>query len=217
VESGENIIELLMEILSQIALELVRLTPKIFIVLVVIAISFLIIKLLNISLRKLLDFVKLDMMLKEALGINVPFSLENLIIFIADFGVVLIAVYSIVSILLGAEYVIFIREGIYYGAKIISIIAISIVLLAAFNAVISRVKIESRLKSYTFFMILLIITAMLIDVTALSPAIKNALITGLAMGVGAFISVFAVWFFFHEYLDRITAKKEESREKTPEK
>lgn len=48
---------------------------------------------------------------------------------------------------------------------------------------------------------MLLVTAMLIDVTALSNEIKQALATGLSIGVGVTIGAFAIWFFFHEYLD----------------
>ena len=204
---GEDVFELLMEVLSQVALELIQLTPKIFISIIVIVLSFLVVKVLNTILSKLLGFAKLDELLKEASGVSMPFSVERLLTFLVDLGVALIALYSLVSLFLGAEYVRFMNDVLAYGGKLVSVVAMSLIILAAFNTVIGRVRMESRLKIYTRFVVLLIITAMLIDVTALSPQTKAALSTGLAIGVGAFIGVFAVWFFFHEYLDRLIAKK----------
>lgn len=204
---GEDVFELLMEVLSQVALELIQLTPKIFISIIVIVVSFLVIKVLNTVLSKLLGFAKLDELLREVSGVSMPFSVGRLLTFLVDLGVALIALYSLVSLFLGAEYVRFMNDVLAYGGKLVSVVAMSLIILAAFNAVIGKVRIESRLKIYTRFVVLLIITAMLIDVTALSPQTKTALSTGLAIGVGAFIGVFAVWFFFHEYLDRLIAKK----------
>ena len=55
---------------------------------------------------------------------------------------------------------------------------------------------------------------MLVDVTALSEQVKNALITGLSIGVGISVGVFAVWFFFHDYLDKLILSKSERREES---
>ncbi len=48
---------------------------------------------------------------------------------------------------------------------------------------------------------------MLMDITALSDSAKNSLISGLSMGVGISLGVFAIWLFFHNYLDRMLENK----------
>jgi hypothetical protein len=40
------------------------------------------------------------------------------------------------------------------------------------------------LRGYIWFIILLLITAMLVDITALSETVKNALTTGISVGLG---------------------------------
>ncbi len=203
----ETLPELLVEILTQIARETVRLIPKMFIALIIVALTFLVIKVLNISFRKILKFVKLETMFKQLSGHSLPFSVDSLIIFLADLGIALIAMYAVVNLFLGAEYLHLMNEGLYYGARVVSIIVIAIVVLAIFNALIGRIRVETRLRSYAMFIVLLLITAMLVDITALSDPVKNALTTGLSVGVGISVGVFAVWFFFHEYLDRIVKAK----------
>jgi MFS family permease len=216
--AGENLLELLVEILSQIASDIMRLTPKILIALVVFALTLLVIKVLNFSLRKLLKLAKLNAILKQLSGYSLPFSMDNLIIFFADLGVFLIFLYALVNLFLGPQYLHLMTEGLQYSARIVSIIAIAIILFAIFNTVISRVKVETRLRSYALFIVLLMITAMLIDITALSDPIKNALTNGLAIGVGISIGVFAVWFFFHDYLDEMfKAKTASTRSNTQPK
>ena len=200
--SEENLFDVLREILAQTAAETIRLLPRIFIALILIILTFLVIKLLNFSFRKLLKLAKLDAMFKQLSGFALPFSVDSLIIFLADLGVALIALYGLVNLFLGAQYLQLMNEGIYYGARVISIVVIAIVIFAVFNAIIGRIKVESRLRSYTMLIVLLLITAMLIDITALSDPVKNALILGLSIGMGISIGVFAVWFFFHEYFDR---------------
>lgn len=203
----ETLLETLREILAQIATETIRLIPKIFIALIIVVITFLVIKVLNYSFRKLLKLAKLDTMFKQLSGFSLPFSLDSLIILLADLGIALISLYAIVNLFLGAEYLQIMNEGVYYGARVVSIVVIAIVIIAIFNTVISRIRVETRLRSYALFIVLLLITAMLIDITALSDPIKNALITGLSIGVGISVGVFAVWFFFHDYFDKMVKSK----------
>ncbi|MEM3673233.1 MAG: hypothetical protein QW468_03260, partial [Candidatus Bathyarchaeia archaeon] len=185
-----------------IAKETIRLLPKIFIALIIIILTFLVIKLLNFSFRKLLKLAKLDAMFKQLSGFTLPFSVDSLIIFLADLGVALIALYGLVNLFWGAQYLQLMNEGVYYGARVVSVVAIALVIFAIFNAIIGRIKVESRLRSYAMLIVLLLITAMLIDITALSDPVKSALTLGLSIGVGIAIGVFAIWFFFHEHLDR---------------
>jgi hypothetical protein len=205
--AGENLLELLMEIFTQIASDIIRLIPKILIALIVLVLTFLVIKVLNFSLKKLLKLAKLDTMFKQLSGYSLPFSIDNLIIFFADLGVALIFLNTVVNLFLGPQYLHLMTEGLQYSARILSIIAIAIILFAVFNTVMSKVKVETRLRSYALFIVLLLITAMLIDVTALSDPIKNALTNGLAIGVGISIGAFAIWFFFHDYLDEMFKTK----------
>jgi len=200
--SEENLFDVLREILAQSVVETIRLLPKIFIALILIILTFLVIKLLNFSFRKLLKLANLDVMFKKLSGFSLPFSVDSLIIFLADLGVALIALYGLVNLFFGSQYLQLMNEGIYYAARVVSIVVIAIVIFAVFNALMGRIKVESRLRSYTMLIVLLLITAMLIDITALSDPVKNALTLGLSIGVGIAIGVFAVWFFFHEYLDR---------------
>ena len=198
----EELIETVQEILTQIAAETVRLIPKIFIALVLILLTIVVIKLLNFSIRKLFRIAKLDETFEKLSGITLPFSLSKLTVWIADLGIALISFYGLVTLFLGVEYTHLFAEGVYYGARLLSIIVLTLIIFTLFNSVIEKVKVETRLKGYMFFILLFLVTAMLIDVTALSDPVKNALIMGLSIGVGISVGVFAVWFFFHEYFDK---------------
>ncbi|MFP3985247.1 MAG: mechanosensitive ion channel family protein [Candidatus Bathyarchaeia archaeon] len=204
---GANVWELLSEAFRQIAQDMIFLLPKIFIALIIFVVSFLLIKVLNISLRKILSFAELDRTVKKLTGFSLPFSLNNLLIFLADLGVALIAIYSVANVFLEAQYIQMVTEGLHYGARVLSIIVIAIFLFSIFGVVIGRIRVESRLRGYIWFIILLLITAMLVDITALSETVKNALTTGLSLGVGLSIGIFAVWFFFHDYLDKLILSK----------
>ncbi len=76
------------------------------------------------------------------------------------------------------------NEVLAYGARVISVIGLAMILLAIFNSMVGRIRIEARLRSYAMFIVLLLVTAMLVDITALSEHVKNGLIGGLSLGVG---------------------------------
>ena len=212
--TGQSLWELIMSALHQIAQELIYLTPKIFTALIVFAIAFAFIKAVNVLLRKILKFAKLDKFFKAVSGFSLPFSIDSFLIFLADLGMSLIVLYVVLGLFLEAQYIRVVTDWLYYGARVISIVVITIFLFSIFGVVMDRIRVESRLRSYSLFIILLLVTAMLVDVTALSEQVKNALITGLSIGVGISVGVFAVWFFFHDYLDKLILSKSERREES---
>jgi len=199
------------DIFNQIASEIVNFIPKILITLVIILIAIAIIKVLNFLFRKLLGIAKIDEFFAKATGISIPFSITNLLIYLADLGIILIALYSIVDICAGPTYTRLMTDVLYYGARIASVIIITLIIFASFNLVVRRLRVETRLRGYMLFIVMLLITAMLVDITALSDPVKSALIMGISIGVGISLGVFAIWFFFHEYLDKILEKKAESQ------
>ena len=200
------------DIFNQIASEIVNFIPKILIALVIILIAIAVIKVLNFVFRKLLGMAKIDELFVKATGISLPFSIVNLLIYLADLGIILIAAYSIVDVCAGPTYTRLMTDVLYYGARIASVIVITLVIFASFNLIVRRLRVETRLRGYMLFIVMLLVTAMLVDITALSDPVKSALIMGISIGVGISLGVFAIWFFFHEYLDRILEKKEaESR------
>lgn len=200
----ESILDLIRQICSQIAIETVRLIPKILIALVAIALTAILIKSLNFLFKKILKLAQFNKMFRKISGFSLPFSIDRLIIFLADLGVVMISLYAVTTLVAGDQYSQVMREGMYYGARVASVILLAVFLLAIFNALVGRIRVETRLRSYGTFIVLLLVTAMLIDMTALSEPVKSALTSGLSIGVGISIGVFAIWFFFHDSLERLT-------------
>jgi hypothetical protein len=213
--SHESLYELLLKVLEQIAADLVAILPKILIAILVFAIAALIIKLLHWSLSKLLDFVKLDETFKKVLRIELPFSLSGVLVALVDLGIILIAVFGIASLFLAPEHLDLVGEILGYGTRIVSVVVITILTFLLFNALIDRMTSETRMRGYVTFIILIITTMMAIDLTNLSSSTKSALENGLSIGLAVSIGVFAIWFFFHEYFDRLpgfreSAEKEEN-------
>lgn len=207
----EDLLKILVDVFTQITMEFISILPRILITLVVLIITFIVIRALNTFLGKALRLARVDDAFGRFSGFLLPFSLEKLIIILADLGIILTAFYVIANLFLEPHYMQLVNDGIYYGARVISIIVVTLVIFAIFNAVLIRVKVDPRIRTYPLIILMLLVTAMLIDITALSSEIKGALAMGLSIGVGIAIGAFAVWFFFHEYLDiklRIVTKDE---------
>jgi hypothetical protein len=199
----ESLYQLLLKVLQQIATDLVTILPRILIAILVFVIAILIIKLLHRSLSKILDFVKLDETFKRVLRIELPFSLNGILVALVDLGIILIAMFGVASLFLAPEHLDLVREILGYGARIVSVVVITILTFLLFNALIDRMTSETRMRGYVTFIVLIITTMMVIDLTNLSNPTKSALENGLSIGLAVSIGVFAVWFFFHEYFDRL--------------
>lgn len=165
----------LTELLRELAQEIVAFVPKILIAIVVLAIAFVIIRFLSAVLRKFFGMVGLDKMFMEMAGFTLPFSLSNAIIVLINVGIFLVAVFGISALFLAPEHMLVVREGLLYALRILSIVVVTVVILMMLSAVIERVRIETRMRGYAFFVIFLIVTTMLIDITVLSEAAKGLL------------------------------------------
>ncbi|MDQ1279036.1 MAG: hypothetical protein QG670_296 [Thermoproteota archaeon] len=204
--SGGDPWGILINAFRQIALDFVVYIPRILVMLIIFIIAFFFIKILNIAFRKLLKLAELDRIIGKLAGFAFPFSMNSLLILLLDVGIALIAVYVVSGLFLDSQQILLVTEGLRYGARIVSVVVVSIFLFSIFGVVIDKIRIESMSRGYIWFITFLIITAMLMDITALTDPVKNSLISGLSMGVGISLGVFALWFFFHDYLDRIIGK-----------
>jgi hypothetical protein len=203
----ETLYDLFVRALQQVATEIVAILPKILLTVVVFAIAILVIKFLNVGLRKLLSLVELDQMFKRVIKTELPFSLSGLILALVDLGIILIALFGMASLFLAPEHMGLMREVLGYAARIVSVIAITVLTFVLFNALIDRMAFEAPMRGYVVFIVLIIVTMMIIDLTNLSDSTKRGLVDGLSIGLAISIGVFAIWFFFHDYLDKLPSHK----------
>lgn len=188
-------------------MELLNLLPKLVVAVIGLIIAFLVLRFGGKGIRRLLAIANLDELINRYLAVKLPFSLNSMFLAIFYLGVILALIYGLINLFLGGPYIELANSVMLYGARIISIIFLVIILFVAFSTVIDKISVESRMKGYLFFIITLLLTAMLIDITALSEPVKQSLYTGLAVGIGASLAIFSAWLFFHEYLERSLLEK----------
>ncbi len=197
--------------MSQLASEFIVLIPKLILGIVTLVAAFLILRLVGGTIRRLLSIANMDELTEKYFGVKAPLSINSIILAVFYIGVILAAVYGLINIFLGEAYIELANSLLLYGARVISVIFLAIILFVAFSGIIEKIRVESRMRGYLFFIIMLLLTAMLIDITALSEPVKNSLYTGLAIGIGASLTVFSVWFFFHEYFEKLLERPSRRR------
>ena len=206
-------INVLEEFLQTISREISIIVPKIIIAILIVVVTYLSLKILSYVIKKLLGFADIDSLLKKYWGGELPFSFNKLIVSLVYVAVILASVYGVISVFATPEYMQAVSSTIVYGTRIISIIVVALIFFTIFTLVIERIRIESRLRGYIFFIVTLLLTSMIIDVTTLSESVKESLYIGLSIGIGASLAVFAVWFFFHEYFERYLTYEKEKKKK----
>lgn len=197
-----QVIEFFEGLLRQLAQELIELTPRIFLALAALTSTIVAIKIVNFYLRKLLSFSKVDEAVERFFGSKPPLAPSSIIVGAADLGLGFIGVYLAMSVLLPRDLLVKVDAAAVYAARVLSVLAMIGFVLFTFNMLMSRIKVETKLKSYMTFVSFLLATALLIDVVALSDPVKEALVSGLAIGIGTSIAVFATWWFFADYVER---------------
>lgn len=190
--------------LRQMAVEVAALLPKIALAVVALAAAALAIKLLNKVFGRILELVDLDGAFKKLARVELPVSPSSIIILLMDVGVALMALFGIAGLFLTPQQMELAKGMLGYGARIISVVVVTILTFMMFNALVDRIRVETRMRGYMLLILLIIVTVMIIDLTALESSTKRALVEGLSTGLGIAIGVFAAWLFFHEYLDKLT-------------
>ncbi len=173
--------------------------PYVFIALAIIAIYVGIAFILTKIVRKLLNALRVDDLLKPVLK-DAYFSLSNLIIGLMDLGIALLALYSIVLTLFPGQ-VQTVNAVLNYSARVASVVFLIVFVFIAFNAIMLRIRMEAKLRGFIFLLSFFTTIVLILDVTNLSHDVKAALAWGISIGIGLSIGVFAAWYFFHDYIE----------------
>ncbi len=196
------------ELLAQIAQEAAVLAPKIFFTIIILIVIAVIARLTHKYMDRLLKAIEVDRLLEGLLGKTLPLSASRAILIAIDIGFIFLALLSIFNLLIPEEAREFVNSLMISIGKIAGVLIVAVIVIGFYGILVERIKIEAKLKSYLFFMSFLIVTALLIDIATLSSEVKAALVSGLSIGIGLSIALFALWFFFGDYLERLTLMKE---------
>jgi len=181
--------------------ELLEATPAILVSILIMAAVLVVARLANGLVRKLMRSVGLDEVLERAVGRS-PISLEALVVLMLDVGFVLLGTTIIVT-LFAPAYVETYHAWVGFILRVLSAIALTVTTFFWIEALVNRIRAESKIRAFAGLVAFLLIMAFVIDVTALSESVKSSLVFGIALGMGLSIGVFALWYFMREYFDKL--------------
>ena len=180
--------------------DLIQYLPSIFLSIAIIAVYILVILVVNSVLRRILKLLRIDE-LAEPLIKQFYLKPSSLIVFLADLGLLILAIYSIVLIIL-PEYVEYANQVLLYIGRIASVVLVIIVSFIFINLIVGYIRVEAKLRGFMFLTLLFITLILIIDVASLSQEVKTALAWGISIGLALLIAVFSIWYFFHEIIEK---------------
>jgi hypothetical protein len=92
-------------------------------------------------------------------------TLIGLIVALVHLGIIRMPLFGIANLLPALDPTELMREIFRYAARIVSVIAITMLTFVLFNALIDRVTLGRRMRGYVVLAVLIITTMMLIDLT----------------------------------------------------
>ena len=151
---------------------------------------------------RLLRLSRIDELLDPVFSrYGVPFTFSSLVGGLLAFALALITVY--VAVVAGfPDYAEAASKAITIAARIASVLVMILLVYVVVNYVTEKLKMERGLRGYMALVVFNISLILLVDVTALSPTVKQALAWGLSLGLGLSIAVFTAWYFFGQKTPR---------------
>ncbi|MET1160302.1 MAG: hypothetical protein ABWW65_05020 [Thermoprotei archaeon] len=183
--------------------DLTRFLPALLLSVLIVAVYILVGVVLNSILRRFLTFLRVDELIAPITR-QIRIRPSSLIIGLVDFGLAILAIYTII-LFIAPVYVEIANEFVYYIARVASIIVLITISFVFLNILVSYIRLETKLRGFMFLTLLFITLILVFDVAALSPEIKTALAWGISIGLAVLIASFSVWYFFHEILEKKTS------------
>ncbi|MGC9103879.1 MAG: hypothetical protein ACP5JF_03690 [Candidatus Methanodesulfokora sp.] len=192
----------LADALLSISQELIQLFPKIALSILLIMLFLLIIKGVNRLIRWLLKVSDVEGFLGRYSASFLMTPITQVFIVLSDLGLIMLLSAILLSVFLPAGSEAYNLYVSYLG-RIGSVAFLAIIFVFGISSVMSLVKLEDKVKGMIMLISLLMIFAVLIDLTNLGGEIKAGLVWGISLGVGITIGVFSIWFFFKESIDSL--------------
>lgn len=199
INTSKTAIEILREALRYALSEIAYLLPKIVISIIIIVIFFVIALVLTRIVKKILNIVKLEEIVKKYIKYTIP--INTLIIALINLGIFFIAIYTIVLVTY-PEAMIYISLISNYLGRVASVAFLIIFVFIVINTIIDKLRMEKGLRGFMMILTFLITMILIVDITSLTPEVKSALTWGLSLGIGLSIGIFTLWYFFSDILKR---------------
>jgi hypothetical protein len=191
-----------LELLQALLQDLAAAIPKLAVGVAALFLAFLLIRLVHRVVKVLVDASGLEERLRSMIpgGTRLPVAL---VISLALDAMILVSAASLVVRLFVPEYTAAYREYLGVLARAGSVAVLSLVAIIVVDALAKSMGLEEKTERFFTMLTSLFIVTLAVDLAALSPEVKQALVIGLAVGIGLLIGAFALWAFFGDYIERV--------------
>jgi len=205
--STAPVTQIIEDAFGRVAEELVYLAPRIFVASLVLALIIVVGIVLNRLVNKFLDIARVDDLVKPYIKkYGVPFTPRSIVNASIVIGLATLSIYSTVAIA-APQYIEPVTGLLEYIGRIVSVAIMLLIIVTSIAAVFDRVRVERGIKGFAFLITVLLSIALLIDITSLSPEVKNSIVWGLSLGIGLSIGIFTAWYFFEDIVREKARKK----------
>ncbi|MEZ0290596.1 MAG: hypothetical protein ABWJ42_05850 [Sulfolobales archaeon] len=194
-------------LLTELLRELQVVLPQIFVALIIVLIILFLARYLNKFVRSVLKYTGIEDSYKK-ISVEPPrIPLSDLVLVVVDVGLFLLAATIVLRIFLSYDPVL-INSIIDILWRFGSFIIIMLIFMTGLDLIIRITNFERKTEILFYLIALFLGVSLIIDLTNLSQSIKSALAQGIAVGIGISISVFIIWLFFGEYIERYLSSRE---------
>jgi hypothetical protein len=197
----------ILDALLSVSRELVQLFPKIALSILLIMLFLVIIKGINKLIRWLLKVSDVEGLLGRYSASFLISPITQVFIVLSDLGLIILLSAILLNVFLPTGSDVYNLYVSYLG-RVGSVAFLTIIFVFGISSVMSLVRLEDKVKSMVMLISLLMVFAVLIDLTNLGGEIKAGLVWGISLGIGITIGVFSVWFFFKESIDSLCGKRQ---------
>jgi len=199
----------IVDALLSVSRELVQLFPRIALSLLLIMLFIVVIKGVNRLIRWLLKVSDLEGFLNRYSASFLMTPITQVFIVLSDLGLIMLLSAILLNVFMPAGGDVYNLYVSYLG-RVGSVAFLSIIFIFGISSVMSLVKLEDKVKGMIMLISLLMVFAVLIDLTNLGGEIKAGLVWGISLGIGITIGVFSIWFFFKESIDSLCGRRQSS-------
>ncbi len=182
--------------------DMISLFPKVAISIMLFVLFMALVKVMNSAIRWLLKVAEIEELLKRYQASSLYPLIKRAFIVLVDLGLLFLLSAILLNIFIPSSNP---NYHLYasYLSKVMSVTFLITVFIFGISSVTTLVKMENKAKGLVLMVSLLLVLAVIIDLTTLSDEVKAGLVSGISLGVGITIGVFSVWFFFKDSIEAL--------------
>ncbi len=182
--------------------DMISLLPRVAISIMLFVFFIALVKMMNSAILWLLRVAEVEELLRRYQAASLYSLIKRAFIVLVDLGLFFLFSAILLNIFIPASNPSYHLYASYLS-KVMSVTFLITVFIFGISSITTLVKMENKAKGLVLMVSLLLVLAVIIDLTTLSSEVKAGLVSGISLGVGITIGVFSVWFFFKDSIEAL--------------